>query len=53
MEGGITPVISILYDQLRKLEIGGGIIAGESSLPNDTPSMEIISLEKKWEVELV
>ena len=47
MEGAIAPVISILDDRKRKLEIGGEII-GVKSAPNDIPSPEIIALEKKW-----
>ena len=47
MEGAIAPVISILDDRTRKLEIGGEII-GVQSAPNDIPSPEIIALENKW-----
>ena len=52
VEGGITLVLSIIYDNMRELEIGGETIAGRPLVPNDTPSPEIITLEKKWEVEL-
>ena len=52
MEGAITTVLSILYDRMRKLEIGGGIMAGGLSIKNDTSSPKNISLEKKWEGEL-
>ena len=27
VEGSITPLLSILYDLMRKIEIGGGIIS--------------------------
>ena len=47
-KGVINCVLSILYDQERKLEIGGGIIEGVQSVPNYTPSPEIIA---KWEGE--
>ena len=37
MEGAITPIIYMLYDHMRKLEMGGGVIEGVQSVPNDTP----------------
>ena len=49
MEGDITPVLSILDDWMRKIEIGGGIIAGVPYVLNDTPYPEIIDMENKWE----
>ena len=49
MEGDITPVLSILDDWMRKIEIGGWIIAGVPYVLNDTPYPEIIDMEKKWE----
>ena len=39
MEGGINPFLPILDDWMRKLEIGGGIIVGKPSVPNDNPSL--------------
>ena len=51
MEGDINPVLSIINDRMRKLEIGVRIITGWPSVPNDTPYTEIIALEKNWEVE--
>ena len=50
MEGSITPVLSTLYDWMRKLEIGGGLIAGDTSVPKDNPSLEIFALEKSGRV---
>ena len=38
MEGYITPVLSILDDLMRKLEIGGGMMSWGSSVTNDNPS---------------
>ena len=35
MEGAVTPVLSIIYDRMRNLEIGGGIIEGVQLVPND------------------
>ena len=52
MEGGITTVLSILDYRMRKLELGRGMMAGDSSVKNETPSPEIVYLEKKWEGEL-
>ena len=52
MEGAITLVLYIIDDRMRKLEIGGGMMAGGSSVTNDTPSPEIIALEKNLEGEL-
>ena len=49
MEGAITPVLSTIDDRMRKLELGGGIMAGGSSITDDTPYTEFISLEKNWE----
>ena len=48
MEGSITQVLSILEYRMRKLEIRGWIIEGVQSVPNYTPSPEIIA---KWEGE--
>ena len=50
MEGDTTPVLSILDNRTRKLDMGegGGIIVEGPSAPNDTPYLEIIPLEKKW-----
>ena len=44
MEGVINLVLYILDDRMRKLEIGGETMAGGSSVTNDNPSTEIISL---------
>ena len=41
MEKGITPVLSILDDRMRKLELGGGTVAGVSSIKNETPSSKL------------
>ena len=43
-KGVINCVLSILYDQERKLEIGGGIIEGVQLIPNNTPSLDIFAL---------
>ena len=49
MEGNITPLLYIIDDRMSKLEIGGVTMAGRSSITNDTPSTEIISLDNNWE----
>ena len=38
MEGAITPVLSIFYGRMRKLELVGLMMAGVSSVTNETPS---------------
>ena len=52
MERAITMVLSILDNRMRKIEIGGEMMAGLSYVTNDNPSPERISPENKCEGEL-
>ena len=46
MEVAITPVLTILDEHMRNLDIRGGVT---NNIENSIPYPEIIALENKWE----
>ena len=43
MEGAITPVLTILDERMKNMEIGEGV---KNNRENETPYPDIISMEK-------
>ena len=50
MEGNITPVLAILNEWMKIIELGGGV---PINMEDYTPSPEIYLLDKKWEGEII